>query len=175
MAAVTIHSDFGAPQDKVSIVFHLLSTKWWDWMSSMIYFFSMFSFKLAFPLFSFTFIKRLFLVPLHFMPSGWYHLLIWGYWYFPPKSWFFSLIYIQPTISSDETEFDSHNKHTLPATQELTLQMDFTRWSTLKSDDYILCSWKWRSSVTSAKARPEMTVAQIMNVRLQNSDLNWRT
>jgi len=44
------------------------------------------------------------------------------------------LIYIQPTISNDEIEFDSHSTHTLPATQELTLHMDFTRWSILKSD-----------------------------------------
>ena len=33
--------------------------------------------------------------------------------------------------------------------------MDITRWSTLKSDDYILCSQRWRSSVQSVKTRPE--------------------
>ena len=32
--------------------------------------------------------------------------------------------------------------------------MDITRWSTLKSDDYILCSQRWRSSIQSAKTRP---------------------
>ena len=31
--------------------------------------------------------------------------------------------------------------------------MDITRWSTLKSDDYILCSQRWRSSIQSAKTR----------------------
>ena len=31
--------------------------------------------------------------------------------------------------------------------------MDITRWSTLKSDCYILCSQKWRSSRQSAKTR----------------------
>ena len=31
-------------------------------------------------------------------------------------------------------EHISHSKHTLPATQEKTLHMDITRWSTLKSD-----------------------------------------
>ena len=28
------------------------------------------------------------LVPLHFLPLGWYHLHIWGCWYFSQKSWF---------------------------------------------------------------------------------------
>ena len=32
--------------------------------------------------------------------------------------------------------------------------MDITRWSTLKSDRYILCSQRWRSSIQSAKTRP---------------------
>ena len=29
--------------------------------------------------------------------------------------------------------------------------MDITRWSILKSDEYILCNQRWRSSVQSAK------------------------
>ena len=32
--------------------------------------------------------------------------------------------------------------------------MDITRWSILKSIDYILCSQRWRSSIQSAKSRP---------------------
>ena len=32
--------------------------------------------------------------------------------------------------------------------------MEITRWSTLKSVDYILCSQRWRSSIQSAKTRP---------------------
>ena len=28
------------------------------------------------------------LVSLCFLPEGWYHLLIWGYWYFSQQSWF---------------------------------------------------------------------------------------
>ena len=28
------------------------------------------------------------LVPLHFLPLEWYHLYIWGYWYFSQKPWF---------------------------------------------------------------------------------------
>ena len=29
-----------------------------------------------------------FLVPFHFLPWGWCHLHIWGYWYFSQQSWF---------------------------------------------------------------------------------------
>ena len=36
--------------------------------------------------------------------------------------------------------------------------------------DYILCSQRWRSSIQSAKTRRELTVAQIMNSLLPNSD-----
>ena len=38
--------------------------------------------------------------------------------------------------------------------------------------DYILCSHRWRSSIQSAKQYQELTVAQIMNSLLSNSDLN---
>ena len=38
--------------------------------------------------------------------------------------------------------------------------------------DYILCSQRWRSSIQSIKPDRELTVAQIMNSLLQNSDLN---
>ena len=34
-----------------------------------------------------------------------------------------------------------------------TLHMDITRWSTLKSIDYILCSQRWRSSIQSTQTR----------------------
>ena len=38
--------------------------------------------------------------------------------------------------------------------------------------DYLLCNQSWRSSLQSAKTRPEPTVPQIMNSLLPNSDLN---
>ena len=38
--------------------------------------------------------------------------------------------------------------------------------------DYILCSQRWRSSIHSAKQDQELTVTQIMNSLLSNSDLN---
>ena len=56
---------------------------------AMILVFWMLSFEPTFSLFSFTFINRLFsYVLLHFLPEVWYHLHIWGYWYFSQKSWF---------------------------------------------------------------------------------------
>ena len=51
-------------------------------------------------------------------------------------------------------EHTDHHKHALLTTQEKTLHMDITRWSTPKSDWYILCSQRWRSSIQSAKTRP---------------------
>ena len=50
-------------------------------------------------------------------------------------------------------EHSGHSKHPLPTTQEMTLNMDITRWSILKSD-YVLCSQRWRCSIQSAKTRP---------------------
>ena len=40
--------------------------------------------------------------------------------------------------------------------------------------DYILCTQRWRSSNSQQKQDQELTVAQIMNSLLPNSDLNWR-
>ena len=52
-------------------------------------------------------------------------------------------------------EHTGQSKHPLPTTQEKTLHVDMTRWSTPKSDwPYILCSQRWRSSIQSAKTRP---------------------
>ena len=47
---------------------------------------------------------------------------------------------------------------------------DGQHWSQI---DYILCSQRWRSSIESAKQDQELSVAQIMNSLLANSDLNW--
>ena len=46
-----------------------------------------------------------------------------------------------------------HRKHPLPTTQELTLYMDITDGQYQNHVDYILYSWRWRSSIQSAKAR----------------------
>ena len=51
------------------------------------------------------------------------------------------------------TQDYGHSKHPLPTTQEKTLHMDITRWSTLKSDWLYFCSQRWRSSIQSTKKK----------------------
>ena len=62
MAAVTVCSDFGAPQNKVSHCFHCFPSICCEVMGpdAMIFVFWMLGFKSTFSLSSFTFIKRLF-------------------------------------------------------------------------------------------------------------------
>ena len=52
-----------------------------------------------------------------------------------------------------------HSKHPLPTTQEKTLHMDITRWSTYQSDWLYFCSQRWRSSIQSTKTRLEADCA----------------
>ena len=66
-----------------------------------------------------------------------------------------------------------HNKHPLPTTQEKTLHVDITRWSILKSKLIIFFGAKDGAALYSEqKQDQELTVAQIMNSLLPNSDLN---
>ena len=51
-------------------------------------------------------------------------------------------------------EHNGHNKHLLQITQEITLHMDITRWSTLKSDGLYSLQPKLEKLYTSAKTRP---------------------
>ena len=64
-----------------------------------------------------------------------------------------------------------HSKHPLPTTQEKTLHMGITRWSTPKSDWLYYLQPNMEKLYTVSKNK---TVAQIMNSLLSNSDLNWR-
>ena len=69
-----------------SIVPHLFAMKWWDqmtwssfsecWVLSQLF---------HSPL---MLLSRGYLVLLRFLPWGWCHLHIWGYWHFSQKSWF---------------------------------------------------------------------------------------
>ena len=62
MAAVTVWSDFGAPQNKICHCFqflHLLAMKWWHWMPWSL-FSECWALSQLFSLSSFTFIKRIF-------------------------------------------------------------------------------------------------------------------
>ena len=67
-------------------------------------------------------------------------------------------------------ECTGHSKHLLPTTQKKTLHMDITGWSTPKSDWLYSLQPKMEKLYTVR----ELTVAQIMNSFLPNSDLNWR-
>ena len=68
-----------------------------------------------------------------------------------------------------------HSKHPLPTTQEKTLHMDITRWSTPKSDWLYSLQPKMQKLLYSQQKQDrELTVAQIMSSLLPNSDLNWR-
>ena len=72
-------------------------------------------------------------------------------------------------------ERTGQSKHPLPPTQEKTLHMDITRWSTPKSDWLYSLQPKMEKLYTVSKKEDwELTVAQIMNSLLPNSDLNWR-
>ena len=78
MAAVTIHSDFGAQETKIGHYLHFFMINL-PWLDVMILVFWMLNFKSAFSLSSFTF-KRLF-SSSSFSALEWCHLDIWDYWY----------------------------------------------------------------------------------------------
>ena len=70
-------------------------------------------------------------------------------------------------------ECTGHSKHPLPTTQEKTLHVDSTRWSTPKIRMIIFFAAKDGEALYSQqKQEQELTVAQIINSLLQNSDLN---
>ena len=70
-------------------------------------------------------------------------------------------------------EHTGHSKHSFPTTQEMTLRMDITRWSILKSDLIIFFAAEDGEVLYSQqKQDQELTVAQIMTSLLQNLDLN---
>ena len=64
------------------------------------------------------------------------------------------------------TLFQQHKKRLYTWTSP-----DGQHWNQI---DYILCSQRWRNTIQSTKTNWELTVAQIMNSLLPNSDLNWR-
>ena len=71
-------------------------------------------------------------------------------------------------------ERSGHSKHPLPTTQETSLHMDITRWSTPTPDSLYFLQPKMDALYSQQKQDRELTVAQIMNSLSQNSDLNWR-
>ena len=71
-------------------------------------------------------------------------------------------------------ECTGHSKHHLPTTQEKTLHMDITRCQHWNQTDYIFAAKDGEALYSQQKQDQELTVAQIMNSLLPNSDLNWR-
>ena len=75
-------------------------------------------------------------------------------------------------------EHTGHSKGPLPTTQEKTLHMMvntlYTRWSILKSDWLYSLQTKMEKLYSQPKQDRELTMAQIMNSLLPNSDLTWR-
>ena len=77
------------PGGLLSMGSHRVGHDWSDLAAAaaMILVFLIFDFKPTLSLFSFT-SSRGSSVSLHFLPLEWYHLCIWGCWYFTWKSWF---------------------------------------------------------------------------------------
>ena len=112
MAAVTTCSDFGAPKIKsvtVSIVSPSICHEVMG-LDAMILVLWMLNFK---PDFSFSLSSRGSLVLLCFLPYGWCHLNIWGYWYFSWQSWFQLLLHSAPVCMWPSSEGGLHFLHYL--------------------------------------------------------------
>ena len=69
-------------------------------------------------------------------------------------------------------EHTGHCKHPLPAAQEMTLHMDITRKVNIEIRLIIFFAAEDGEAPYSQQKDQELTVAQIMNSLLQNSDLN---
>ena len=89
MTAVTICSDFGAWENKICHRFHFfpIYLPWNDGTRCHdLCFLNIALSQLFHSLLSLSSIGSL--VPLHFLPLEWYHLHMWGCWYFSWQSWF---------------------------------------------------------------------------------------
>ena len=82
----------------------------------------------------------------------------------------------QRLIEFCQAELTGHSKHPLPTTQEKTLHMDITRWSTLKSDSlYSLQPKMEKLYIVSKKKKKKRSGADCGSdheLLLPNSDLN---
>ena len=88
MAAVTICRDFGAQENKICHCFHLFPLLFAMGLGAMIL--SFFECWVSSQLFHshLSPSSKGSLVSLRFLLIEWYHLHIWGYWYFSQQSWF---------------------------------------------------------------------------------------
>ena len=90
MASVTIRSDFGTQENKVCHHFHSFPV-YLSWSAGakcheLPFFECWVLSQLVHSSLSLS--SRASLVPLQFLPWGWCHLLLWGYWYCSQQSWF---------------------------------------------------------------------------------------
>ena len=69
-------------------------------------------------------------------------------------------------------ECTGHSKHLLPTTQEKTLQIDITRWSTEIRLIIFFAAEDGETLYSQQKQDWELTVAEITNFLLPNSELN---
>ena len=152
MAAVTIFSDFGAPQNKVSHGFHCfpIYLSWSDGIRCHNLHFCMLSFIPAFSLSSFTFIKRLFSSSSHFairvVSSAYLRLLI------------FSLAVLITACASSSPEF-----HMMYSAIKLNKQGDnIEPWGTTSSI--------WNQPVVPC---PVLTVASWPAYRFLRRQVRW--
>ena len=130
MAAVTICSDFGAPQNKISHCFHC--------------------FPIYLPSSDGTGCHDLFIIgdwneKVGSSELSWSNRQIWLW----STKW--SRAKANRVLSREHT---GHSKHPLPTTQEMTLHTSSPDGQYQNQNDYVLCSQRWRSSMKSAKTRP---------------------
>ena len=71
-------------------------------------------------------------------------------------------------------ERTGHSKHLLPTIQKKTLPKNITRWSILESDWLYFVAKDGEALCSQWKQDWELTVAQIMNSLVPNSDVNGR-
>ena len=86
---------------------------------------------------------------------------------------------IQNKAGQRQIEFCQENALVIANTLFQQHKRSLYTWTSLDGQhrtqiDYILYSQRWRSSIQSTKKDQKLTVAQIMNSLLPNSDLNWR-
>ena len=95
VAEVTVCSDFGAQENKICHSFHFFPFYlWWsDGTDAMVLMFLNVEFQDSFFIFPLFLSSRASSVPLHFWPLLWYHLHIWGCWYFSQWSWLLLVIH----------------------------------------------------------------------------------
>ena len=83
---------------------------------------------------------------------------------------------VQNEVQQKLTEFCQRNTLVIANTLSNNTRDDYIWTSTddqhQNQTDYVLCSQRWRSSYNQQKQDQELTVAQIMNSLLPNSDLN---